>query len=151
MRKLFIVTIIVFASLAGRSQCNDELLSLAINQMGEDFDYVKDIKIRLKKSKKGKTPLSIKQGIILNKGQTYKIYARNAKEYDGRIIFQLHNVKGNIAKSYSNGTHFKAVTYKCTATGMYYLSSYYENGEEGCSVVVIAVKPTKHEINKFLE
>lgn len=152
MNKIILIFFIfTFATNATFSQCNDQLLSLAINQMPENFDYIKDIKIHLKKSKKNKPPLAVKQSIVLNKGMTYVIYARNASEFDGKIIFQLHNLKGNIASSYVNGRHYKTITYTCTATGIYYLTSFYEDGLEGCSVIVIAAKPKKHEINSYLE
>lgn len=151
--KVYIMIAFIAAfSFNGKAQCNDELLSMAINQLAPNFDYVKDIKVRLKKSKKKGPPLSLKQGVIFNKGQTYKIYARNAKEFDGELIFQLHNTRGVQGVSYHNGKHYtKGFTFKCSATGMYYLSCYYENGLEGCSVIVISAMPTKHELNEYLD
>ena len=152
MRVLIIITFIVAFSHDGKAQCNDELLSMAINQLTPGYDYVKDIKVRLKKSKKKGPPITVKQGLIFNKGQTYKVYARNANEFEGKLIFQLHNQKGVQGISYANGRHYpKGFTFKCTATGMYYLTYYYENGGEGCSVLVVAVKPTRQEINQYLD
>ncbi len=151
MKKILVTLAIVFAwVLSGNAQCNDQLLNMAVNQLSEDFSYVKDVKVRLKKSKKNKAPYSIKQSFIMNKDQTYKIYVRNANEFDGRLIFQLSNVMGVLATSYKNGKHYKGITYKCNKTGMYYLSAFFEDGLEGCSVIVISTKATKHEIEDYL-
>ena len=152
MKTFITIVIVTFFSFNGMTQCNDQLLSMAVNQLPEGFNYVKDIKVRMKKSKKKGPPISMKQGIVLNKGQVYKFYARNAKEYDGKIIFQLQNNRGVMGASYSNGRHYtKGFSYKCNATGMYYLTSFYENGLEGCSIIIVAVKPIKNELDNFLD
>jgi len=148
--KNILTILVMLIGIGSYAQCGPQLLDNAVKSLSDGYYYQKDVKIKLKKSKKNKPPYMIKQNIVLNAGQQYQIYSKNAKEYDGRIIYELYNTKGVLGRSYAKGKHYKGIAFTCKKTGIYTMSCYYEGGKEGCSVIIVSSIPAKHELDDYL-
>ena len=142
--KLLTITLIFAGLNAGNivyGQCNDELLTRASTKLGDEFVYLKDVRVRLKESKKNQPPYTIKQSLVLTFGVTYKFVIQNAKEYDGKLVFSLFDMDGVVATNYSesSGKVYYEVLYKCKKSGVYNLTAQFKDGAEGCAVCMVGM------------
>lgn len=141
--KRFTITL-VFASLfmmlgaKGYAQCNDQLLDIGLSEI-EKFTYLKDFKIRLKKSKKSK-PSVAQYTVVLSKGTKYRFTTTNATEFDGKLVFDLYDDSGLVLSSYdkTNNKAYGVVDLTCKKTGRYYIAFYFTEGNEGCGVGILS-------------
>lgn len=144
MKKIvFIASLIFSISIAGNAfaQCSDELIEVCYPLLG-DFKYIKSYPIKFKKSKKGTPPLSGKNVLVLNGGTKYKIVACNAEEMEGKLIMQLFQSSSStlVGSTYDPTTkkHYNGIEFSCKMSGVYYLSYYFDEGKEGCSVILLS-------------
>jgi hypothetical protein len=137
--KFVLVTFGMLAASASFAQCEDQLLAKAANMIG-DYTYTKDFRVKLKKAKKNESLPFVKQAVILNKGVKYRIFLCNADEYPGQLVFELYNNEKKILSSYDvdRQKHFKIIEFDCKQTGAYTAIMYFQEGQEGCAISVIA-------------
>jgi hypothetical protein len=139
-RFLTLITALTFTLLAAPSfaQCNDQLLDTSLGAI-EKFTYLKDFKVRLKKSKKTK-PAVAQYTVVLSKGTKYRFSTANASEFDGKLIFDLFDDSGLVVSSYdkTNNKSYSVVDITCKKTGRYYVAFYFTEGKEGCGVGVLS-------------
>lgn len=141
MRNLFLVlSFILTSTLFSFAQCNDQLLAVASERL-ENYNYVKDFKIKMKKGKKGDVPFQ-RSTVILNAGFKYKIFTANAKEFDGKLVADFFSQEGLLASTYapSSKKHYESIEFECRKTGVYFLTLYFEEGKEGCGVCVLSIE-----------
>jgi hypothetical protein len=130
----------MISSFQSFAQCNDQLLAVASERL-ENYNYVKDFKIKMKKGKKGDVPFQ-RSTMILNAGFKYKIFTASAKEFDGKLVADFFSQEGMLASTYSasNKKHYESIEFECRKTGVYYLTLYFEEGKEGCGVCVLSIE-----------
>jgi hypothetical protein len=128
--------------MTAQSQCNDQLIRDASNKVG-NFYYVKDFKIKFKKAKKNKVNKML-HSVILNRNTTYLFILGDAKEYEGRILFQMFGDKGKLLSSYNPNAdkYYEKLQFTCESTGMYQITLEFSEGKEGCGILVYASKPS---------
>ena len=135
----------MFAAEIVKGQCDDQLIEVCYPEIG-DFKFLKHYQIRFKKSKKD-APLKGKNVLVLTQDTKYKIVVCNATDYDGQLIFQLFQSSSNslVASTYDPATQklHNGFEFVCRTSGIYYLAYYYQDGKEGCSVIMCAEKPTR--------
>lgn len=152
----FLILLALLAWLPTRyasGQCNDQLIGVSAELL-DDFTYIKDIKVRMKKSKKGKLPFSHKYSVILNKGMKYRFISANAEEFDGQLVFKIYNTQNVMIMtnySQSTGKVYEVVDYTCKASGQYYVEVSFLDGKEGCAVCVLGFKRKKSEYDQYLD
>ena len=114
MLKYGLLTVVVFSFLVVKSQCSSTLLPEA-NKKLETYTYVKDFQIKLKEVKEARDKNQITIPVMLNKGTKYRFVIDDAKEYDGRLIFELHSDRGTRQLS----SYVKEVKKKLFCSGVF--------------------------------
>lgn len=137
LKKAFILAILLISSSLSFAQCNDELMGIASEQLG-DFVYVNDFKVRLREVKKKKDVASMKYSIILNKDVKYRFVIANANEFPGKLVFTLFDNTGKILSSYNPASqkHYKVIDYTSKRTGVHYVDLGFLDGQEGCAILL---------------
>ncbi|PKP17892.1 MAG: hypothetical protein CVU05_14670 [Bacteroidetes bacterium HGW-Bacteroidetes-21] len=128
-----------------KGQCDDQLIEICYPEIG-DFKFLKSYQVRFKKSKKD-APLMGKNVLVLTENTNYRIVVCNASDYDGKLIFKLFQsststMVGCTLDPSTNKIH-NGFEFKCKSSGIYYLNYYFQDGREGCSVIMCAEKPTR--------
>lgn len=146
----------LFATGSSFGQCNDQLVDIALEAIdqkpSDKFTYLKDFKVRLKKSKKNK-PEAAKYTVILSKGTLYRFTTANAKEYPGNLIWTLYDTNGLVMTNYvvSSNKVYATVDMTCKKSGRYYLTYTFEDGKEGCGVGLLSFKNKSQSIDELLD
>ena len=88
----------------------------------------------------GKSSTSVELSSVFSTGSTYILTATGG---NGNMIVTLFDrnrkmIMSNYNKS--NKKFYPSITYKCTATGVYYFKYEFENGGAGCGVGIIGFK-----------
>jgi len=123
------------------AQCNDKLLEIAATKL-QNYNYTKDFKVRLKKAKKGEQAPSHRATVILNRGFRYKIFTTSAVEFHNKLVVDLYDSEMKIAGTWNSaqGKHYEAIEFDCSRTAAYFLTFYFDDGEEGCGVGILSVE-----------
>jgi hypothetical protein len=131
------------------AQCNDKLIEIAAARL-EGYNYSKDFKVRLKKAKKGEQAPSHRITVILNRGFRYKIFTTSAKEFNNKLVADLYNNEVKIASTWNkdSGKHYEAIEFECAKTGAYFLTLYFDDGQEGCGVAILGVESEEQRVNR---
>ena len=148
---LILVALVLLGATIAKGQCNDQLVDAALGNL-QKFTYLKDFRVKLKKSKKN-SPQEARYTVVLSKGTKYRFTCTNAKEYDGKLIFHLYDDSGLVLSSYSkaNDKAYNVVDMTCKKTGRYYLSYSFTNGQEGCGVGILAFENKTTSIEDLLK
>lgn len=142
MKKIYAILLLVIGfSLSSKAQCSDELLGVCYPNIG-DYKFLKSYPIKMKKSKKGDPPSVAQNSLVLNAGVTYRIAVCNASEYKGKLIVSLYSGSAMISSSYDPRTKnfYPGFEFQCRKSGVYYFSFYFDEGAEGCGMVLLAQK-----------
>ena len=142
MKKIFLLLLVLFGlNVVSKAQCSDELLGVCYPNIG-NYKFLKSYPIKMKKSKKGDPPSVAQNSLVLNAGVTYRIAACNASEYKGKIIVALYSGSAMISSNYDpkTKTFYPGFEFACKKSGVYYFSFYFEDGLEGCGIVLLAQK-----------
>ncbi|MEI7596440.1 MAG: hypothetical protein WCK02_11880 [Bacteroidota bacterium] len=142
MKKLIFI-LVAFIGIQGISmaQCSDELLGVCYPAIG-NYKFLKSYPIKMKKSKKGQPPGVAQNSIVLNAGVTYRVTPCNASEYEGKLVVSLYSGDAMVSSSYDpkSKTHYPGFEFQCRKSGVYYLSFYFDEGLEGCGMVLLSQK-----------
>lgn len=142
MLKYILLIIVIFSSFMAKSQCSSTLLPVASEQL-EDFIYIKEFQVKLKEVKEARDANQITIPIMLNKGTKYRFVIDDAKEYEGRLIFELHSDRGKrILSSYVEEVkkNYSVLEFVCNRSGMYFLNLEFQEYKEGCGLLVYGFK-----------
>jgi len=88
----------------------------------------------------GKSSTSVELSSVFSTGSTYILTATGG---NGNMIVTLYDRNRKmIISNYNKSTKkfYPSITYKCTATGVYYFKYEFENGGTGCGVGIIGFK-----------
>ncbi|MGY6560521.1 MAG: hypothetical protein ACXITV_00280 [Luteibaculaceae bacterium] len=139
--KIFLVSLFLVLGVTAENkvnaQCNDQLLATGAELL-EKYTYLKDFRVRLKKSKKNEIAEQ-RFSVILSKGTKYRVVAAQAKEFPGNLIVSIFNSNGLVASNYdpSSKRFFSGIDFTCNQSGLYYVVLSFEDGNEGCGVAVL--------------
>ncbi|MBU0489155.1 MAG: hypothetical protein KKA07_07265 [Bacteroidetes bacterium] len=142
MKKFLYIILLGFIFLIpgkASAQCNDELLNVCYPSLGE-FKYLKSWPVKIKKNKKkGAPPSVLRFNVVLNGGYKYILTACDAEEYEGKVVISLYSGNALVGSSYDAKTNkdYKKFIFDCKKSGVYYVSFYFIDGEEGCAIGVL--------------
>ncbi len=136
-RILIVISAVAFFLLAqnASAQCNAELyINRAMKELSQGFQFSKSYRIDFR----GGTRKKVEYTCVFSKDTNYQI---NIVSKDGSaygLIGTLYDSKRNkIVTSYYNNKFMPGWTYKCRATGIYYLSFTYKDSKSFCGAAVL--------------
>ena len=134
---LFLLTAFVFTS---HAQCGDDLLKLALKEMGSS-QYIKDFTVELIKEKKDVKTGYIKFSIFLNSNTQYKFNVANGASNIDKVVMQLKDKEATrvLASNLYNGKTFDEFSFVCRKAGVYNLLFSFKGGQEGCAKAVMSL------------
>jgi hypothetical protein len=135
---LVILTYCLTAFKSGSPVCNTEALMEDCASELEDYVFVKNFDVVTDKSGQ-----KIDYSYVLSRGIEYKIVICEKTNSNRRMIVNFYDrnrtlVATNFQKS--NKKIFPNITYKCSATGVYYVEAFYEGESGGCGLNIIGFK-----------
>lgn len=137
----FILTIMLFftaTSFTSGPECgSDEFLDKFAPALG-DYTFIKAFNVEVDKSG-GKTEFSY----VFSKGSNYRIVICDQNGEGNRMVVNFYDRnKKLIASNYmkSSRKFYPTLNYTCSATGVYYVESYFENEKTGCGVNILGFK-----------
>jgi hypothetical protein len=143
MKKLFVLFSIFFAVLAATSfqanaQCNAELFNnMALKLLPPGYTFVKSYRIDGKNGDRKK----IEYTCVFSKDTDYIIKMSGKDGGPNGLIATLFDSKrAQLATSYFNNRFYEGWTYKCTATGIYYLSFTFKDSKSYCGASVLGFR-----------
>ncbi len=140
MKKILVLVVLMVStfSIKGYSQCGDELLKVALKEMG-DAQYMKDFNIDLKKAKKDTKTGFIKFSVILNSRSHYKFNTANSTSNPERVIMQLFDGDKMLISNFEGGKMYDSFEFICRKSKVYNLVFSFKGGEEGCAKAVMSL------------
>ena len=132
----FLALAVIIPSLAFVSQedCEDEDFLDECAEVIEGYKFLKANKISIESAKSG--PVEYKS--VFSNGSTYMLTACNGGGGSMKVTLYDRNKK-KIMSNFIQNKFFPAITYPCTATGVYYLEYEFTAGS-GCGVGIIGFK-----------
>ena len=132
--KYFFVTVtITLCSISGFSQCDDEGFLDKCSGELKDFTFVKSFE------SSGKQEFSY----VFSKDHNYLLTVCDQVTGGGRMVVSLYDRNHKlILTSYNKATkkYYPSVGYKCTATGVYYIETSFDENAKGCGVSILGFK-----------
>lgn len=141
---LLIIFLLGFMGISDNAsgQCGDALLDICHGKLG-DTRFLKSFPIEHEAKKSGEALKITRYNMVFNSGTTYKIFACNAEEYQGKVIISLYHQDRLMGTTYlvDQKRHLPHMQFNCGMSGIYHIDFYFEDGKQGCAVgVVSAVK-----------
>jgi hypothetical protein len=143
MKKFFVFLAFIFAAFTfGKSevyaQCNAELFNnMALKLLPPGYTFVKSYRIDGKNGERKK----IEYTCVFSKDTDYIIKMAGKDGGPNGLIATLFDSKrSQLATSYFNNRFYDGWTYKCTATGIYYLSFTFKDSKSFCGAAVLGFR-----------
>jgi hypothetical protein len=134
----FLLILIAAPTQEAQAQCNAELYNnIALKQLSPGYTFVKSYRIDGKAGQRKK----IEYTCVFSKDTNYMIRMQGKDGGAQGLIATLYDSKRNrLAQSYVNDKFFPGWTYKCTATGIYYLSFTFKDSKSYCGAAVLGFR-----------
>jgi len=123
------------------SQCGEPLLNVCHEKI-ENARFLRSWPIQLPKQARGETLPQVSFKMPLTSGNTYKIFACNDADLPGKVIISIRNQNDDLVVTsfvIEQARHIPVIMFPVAMSGIYTFSFYFENGEEGCAVGVVAI------------
>jgi hypothetical protein len=85
----------------------------------------------------------VEYSYVLSRDSEYKIMICDLNEEGKKMVINFYDRnKKLIASNYlkSSKKIFPSITYKCSATGVYYVEAYFEGEKDGCGINILGFK-----------
>lgn len=132
------LVIALMTSFKSGPECgSDEFLDKFAPALG-DYTFIKAFNVEIDKSGQ-KNEFSY----VFSKGSNYRIVICDQNGAGNRMVVNFYDRnKKLIASNYvkSSKKFFPTLNYTCSATGVYYVESYFENENSGCGVNILGFK-----------
>ncbi len=145
--KLIFATLISFTLLSfKKDSCDVEnMFSNAITKL-KDFEFLKEFKV-IQKKKKDPSEMEL-QPLTLSSGVTYRFYAVDCPDLDGKLVINIYN---NMKKDFLIASTFDkkgnrirdGIEFKSQTTGNFCIGFYYTEGNKGAGVAISSFLPKK--------
>ena len=143
--RLFNVSLVVLVftmfSMGGlQAQEKDKLVSLCVQESGDDAAYLKDYVVKLPKAtSKDKVPVA-KHTLVLVKNTHYRFTVCNSEKYPGKGIIKIYDTKGMIASNFDSKKNkvYNSIDFICKKTGPYTVFISFKDGEQGMAVSILS-------------
>ncbi len=131
--KRIILSFIIALPFSIKAQCSS---GDCTKKLG-DYTFIKSISIDASKAEGKANQFSY----LFSKGNTYTIMCCDSEVKGSRMVVTLFDKDHNeIATNKKGRKFYPSLTLPCTATGVYYIESYYESSKEACGYNVIGFK-----------
>jgi len=143
MKAKLIISILAFVllNLTVYSQCNNDLVDLAIAQSGQDAVFVREFKVKLQKgSVKTPNPTG-KFNVYLKEKTNYRFNVASDKVSGAEAILQLYKDGQLVANTFdeANKENNKAFNYVAGKTGFFQVLVFFNEGKVGCAVGIMSM------------
>lgn len=130
-----IICAVVFSTNEASAQCNAELYNnRCLKQLQSAFTFVKSYRI----DGKGGARKKIEYTCVFSKDSNYQIQIAGKDGGAQGLIATLYDSKRNKkASNYYENKFFTNWSYKCRATGIYYLSFTFKDSKSYCGAAVL--------------
>jgi hypothetical protein len=137
----FILIFLMFSAFSAFSQCDEEAYTAqALKTLGAGFSFIKPYKI----DGKGGTRKQIEYTCIMNKDNSYMIRIASKDGATNGIVATLYDSQRiELATNLVNNKFFNGWTFKCPATGVYYITFTFKDATSYCGAAVLGFKITK--------
>lgn len=143
MKNIFFFFCFLIISINLFAQCEGDLFFNNCKQNITNFTFLKSYSVEVKKSKKGEERNS-RFSYILSKGSEYILTGCNDDNKSCKMIISLMDFNKRIITStylQKSNKYFPAISYKCNATGMYYITFTTSQPDgECCGMSILAFK-----------
>ncbi len=132
---LMVVGIILLSSASlANVDCEDEDFLDDCAAQIQGYKYLKANKVNISAEEKGKI---VELSSVFSTGSTYILTACSGGA--GMKVTLYDRTKKKIMNNYNSAkkTYYPFITYKCNATGVYYITYEFENGGAGCGVGIV--------------
>jgi hypothetical protein len=142
MKNIILVSLIALFSVIGSStafaQCDSELYSnKALKALQAGFTFVKSYKI----DGKNGVRKNIEYTCVFSKDTSYMIRMESKDGGPNGIVATLYDSnRQELATSHVNNRFFPGWTYKCKATGIYYLNFSFKDPTSYCGAAVLGFR-----------
>ncbi|OHX66012.1 hypothetical protein [Flammeovirga pacifica] len=141
MKKILLAITFIFALFAveeASAQCNAELyVTKSMKELNPGFQFSKSYRI----DGRNGTRRKIEYTCVLAKDTSYQITISGKDGGAQGLISTLYNAKRRkIISSFYNNRFLNTWTYKCTSTGIYYLSFTFKDSKSYCGAAVLGFK-----------
>ncbi|WP_027003900.1 hypothetical protein [Hugenholtzia roseola] len=142
MKHLFVLFcalfLVAFASQNAQAQCNAELYTnLALRQLAPGYTFVKSYRIDGKDGQRKK----IEYTCVFSKDTNYMLRMAGKDGGARGLVATLYDAKrAQLTSSYYNNKFYDGWTYKCNATGIYYLSFTFQDSQSYCGAAVLGFR-----------
>ncbi|TAF33309.1 MAG: hypothetical protein EAZ57_06390 [Cytophagales bacterium] len=143
MKKILIFVCIMFCgmfafSANAQTACNSELYNnMALKMLTPGYTFVKSYRI----DGKGGERKKIEYTCVFSKDTNYMIrMASKDGNQQGLIVTLFDSKREQLISSYLNDTFFPGWQYKCSATGIYYLSFTFKDSKSYCGAAVLGFR-----------
>jgi len=138
---LLFVIVMAFALVSindSKAQCNAELYNdKALKELSVGYTFVKSYRV----DGRNGTRKKIEYTCVFSKDTNYEIKISSKDGGATGIIATLYDSKRNkLASNFVNNKFFDGWTYKCRATGIYYLSFTFKNSKSFCGAGVLGFR-----------
>ncbi len=125
---------VLLLSILSFNMCGQCSTSNCSSNLGGDYTYIKTIYVDQTKLQPAPNQISY----LFSKGSTYKILCCDQEIKGSRLVVNVYDRSKNlIATNKQKKKVYPSIEYPCSATGMYYIESFYEDSKDPCGVNVI--------------
>lgn len=144
MIKTFIYSLI-FILFIKTDKCDlDSILEKNISKL-DAYTFAKKFELFFDKKKKKN-----ENSYVFSRDSEYKILILDSETGNEKINMKLYDRDHKLIatnKIGSRGKVFNSITYKCSATGVYYFETFFDEDREGCGLNIIGFKNERKNFN----
>ena len=120
-----------------KAQCNPDALASGCNAKLGEFTFIKNYKIDPAKA----TNSTVEFSYVFSKDTQYFLSVCDGKSDMPKIeVTLLDSNKKPLASNVEGGKYYPGIAYKCTTTGIYYMTFNISSAAEKCAVSALGFK-----------
>jgi hypothetical protein len=133
-----VAAFLTFMGTAAIAQCNVDLYSeKSLSQISSGYMYSKSYRID---GKGGRIP-KVEYSVIFSKDTNYQFSIQGKDQGAYGVTFKLLDAQRNeVATNFINEKHFSKITYRCKASGLYYMVFSFTEDSSNCAAAVLAFR-----------
>ncbi len=122
------------------AQCDNSLRREAYKSI-EGGTYLRDYKVTFPETR-AKKPTSDEKSIVMNKGSRYRFSVAADPTKPGKPIVRIFDQHTDYI-TVDNGAQSAVFDFMCNKTQVYYISVHFQDGKEGCCIMMLGLMDTK--------
>ncbi|MCS6820548.1 MAG: hypothetical protein NZ551_01630 [Microscillaceae bacterium] len=125
------------ATLVAQNCDSKQFTDKCLEKLPDGYTFLKSYKVDGQNGTKKK----IEYSYIFSKNTNYLINVANSDpESKGIIIKIFDSSRKEIASSFKGGKYYSGLNFKCNATGIYFITFFFENARDYCAGAVLSFK-----------